>query len=62
MKVTKAVTSTIIPYAPTRSTQVGPAKSDQQALGTEKPSAAQDSLTPSNDSAPESYDAHEEGI
>lgn len=60
VKVTKAATSTIIPYAPTRSTHVGPAKSDQQAVGSEKPSAAQDSLPP-NDNVPESYDAHEEG-
>lgn len=59
--MTKAATSTIIPYAPTRSTHVGPAKSDQQAVGSEKPSAAQDSLPP-NDNVPESYDAHEEGI
>ncbi|XP_019199855.1 PREDICTED: putative G3BP-like protein isoform X2 [Ipomoea nil] len=61
VKVTKAATSTIIPYAPTRSTQVGPAKSDQQAVGSEKPSPAQDSFPPSNDNVPESYDAHEEG-
>nr|GMD35797.1 putative G3BP-like protein isoform X1 [Ipomoea batatas] len=60
VKVTKAATRTIA-YIPTSSTQVATVKSDQQALGSEKPPTEPEPLAPSNDNAPESSNAHEEG-
>ena len=61
MKVTKVVKASTPVYVPTSSIAAAPTNADQQSLGSAKLSHEPEASGPS-DGAPESTNAHEEGI